>query len=62
MNPSYNEIKCQGKCVDYAAKYAGNSMFWVETWRINNTEYYAVFSDHHVATLPITITKHEFLS
>jgi hypothetical protein len=62
MYISYKELTKIGKCIDYEMRYAGNSQLWVETWHVNNVDYYAVFSDVPNATLPTTITTHDFLS
>jgi hypothetical protein len=62
MNQSYKEITTTGRCIDYKMLYANKTAFWVETWQVDSIDYYAIFSDHPNATLPITITRHEFLS
>jgi hypothetical protein len=62
MNRSYNEIQKVGKCTDYKMRSTGNTNFWVETWQVDKVDYFAIFSDHPNATLPMTITIHDFLS
>jgi hypothetical protein len=62
MNLSYKELQKAGKCTDYKMRYADKVGFWVETWQVDNLDYYAVFSDTPNSTLPITVTTHDFLT
>lgn len=60
-NLSYNEIIKAGRCIDYNLYYACKTPLWIETWRVDNKDYRAIFSDHPNATLPMTITHHDYI-